>query len=69
MGFEEEIKVNEEWLRDNYGYHFSMANDSFKNEVTRFIETVTDWSFANCNCLLKNDVEMNVTKDVNSLYK
>lgn len=68
MGFEEEIKVNEEWLRDNYGYHFSMTNEAIKGEVTRFVEKVTDWSFASKNCLLKYNVEMNVTKDVNSLY-
>ena len=69
MGLTEEIVVNEEWLRDNYGYAFSMANEAIKNEVTRFITTVTDWSFANNNCLLKYNVEMNVTKDVNSLYE
>ena len=69
MGFEEEVRVNEEWLRDNYGYHFSMANDAFRNEVTRFITTVTDWGFTNQNCIKKFDINMNVTKDVASIYK
>ena len=69
MGFANEVMVNEEWLRDNYGYAFSMTNEAIKNEVTRFITTVTDWSFANTNCLKKFDVDLNVSKDVNSLYE
>lgn len=68
MAYTDGIIVNEEFMKAHPEIKCE-ADDSPIEIGNCFAEQVTDWEFANHNCLKKLNVDLDVTKDVVSLYE
>lgn len=68
MAYTDGIIVNEEFLNTHPEFKCE-ADDPVIEVGKHFAEHVTDWGFANTNCIRKWNVELNVTKDIVALYK
>ena len=68
MAYTDGIIVNEEFMKAHPEVKCE-ADDPVIEVGKHFAERVTDWAFANMNCVRKWDVDLIVTKDVNALYE